>query len=851
MDQLVEGGIIGKNADARTKRRLETMFARQAAATPDSLAVLHRGRELSYSEIDLRANRLAHYLRTLGVGAETLVGVCLERSPDVVVVLLAILKAGGAYVPLDPGYPEQRLEFMLRDSAAPVLVTRASLASRLAYGGRVLDLDAEADAIAAQPGDTPATLGDADNLAYVIYTSGSTGQPKGVMLSHTASAFIDWAAASFTAAELSRVAATTSICFDPSVFEVFAPLCTGGTVVLKENILEPFAADERPTLLNGVPSAFAELARAKAIPDSVRIMNVGGETFKPRLVQDLYSVCRVEKIYNHYGPTEATTCTTVALIPSGWEEQTLPIGKPIAGARVHVLDPERNPVAAGQSGELYVAGETLARGYLNNPELTRQRFVPDPFGAAGGRMYRTGDEVRWSAAGELEFLGRIDGQVKLRGFRIEPGEIEAALLRLPEVSKAAVMIRPDQYGEPRLVAYVETAEEPALADVRRYLGAWLPEYMLPSLLVALPVFPLTPSGKIDRNALPVPAARQRTLEARTEYLTPVEEIIADTFQEVLGGATVGGDDNFFDLGGDSLLAVGVILRLETLLGQPISPGAMFHGPTPKLLAALRVAAGSSHLTALQPEGDRVPLFVLPDIFGRPLSYASVARHLAPHRPVYGLSPGPLEDAAIARPAVDTLTAAYLAEIRKLQPHGPYQISGYSSGGVPAFDLARALEAEGEEVLLIVVDSAINRGFPPLRTVGNWAYRSARVSIGKVGWKATIRSIYKSHHFWLRDPRTVGMKQVPDWVPRHDRELARALLQAEKDYEYQPFGGSTVLFRSLQPVPVNDFFNFDGLLGWRGLFAGPVREIEIDTDHFNLMREPFASEIAKHLETVLR
>ncbi len=832
--------------------RLETLFARQAGRTPDSLALLHRGRKLSYRDLDAAANRLAHHIGTLKLGAETLVGICLDRSPEMVVAILAVLKAGAAYVPLDRSYPRERLEFMLEDSAAPLLIAQNAFAAGLSYRGRVLDLEAETVAIGAQPNLAPDAAGTPADLAYVIYTSGSTGKPKGVMLNHSAAGLIAWAGSSFGAGELARVAATTSICFDPSILELFGPLCNGGAVILKENLLEPFAPDEQPTLLNGVPSAFAELARARSIPDSVRVVNIGGETFKPRLVQDIYNSCRVDRIYNHYGPTEATTCATVALLPRG-PLQTLPIGTPIAGALIHVLDSNRRPVPDGAEGELYIAGPTLARGYLNNPALTAERFVSDPFGTAGGRMYRTGDQVRRSATGELEFLGRIDGQLKLHGFRIEPGEIEAALLRLPEVRKAAVMIRNDQYGEARLVAYTESDAALKLSDVRRYLGTWLPEHMLPSLLVVVPAFPLTATGKVDRNALPEPGQKQEVGAAPDVYLPPVEEIIASTFQQVLGSGPVGENDNFFELGGDSLLAVGVILRLEVLLGQPIPPGALFHGSTPKLLAAMldrRAPGDSNHLTVLQPEGEQLPLFCLPDIFGRPLSYVSLARDLAPEVPVYGLSPGPLEDAIIAAPSVEVLTRAYIREIRKIQPRGPYRISGYSSGGIPAFDLARALEAEGEAVLLILLDSINSRRLPPLRDMAAWAYRHGREAVRRSNVRAVAKQIVQSRHIWLRHPRVVGAKQVPFWVPRNDKQVARSLLQAEKDYRFQPFGGSTVFVHCARRSAVHHFFNFDGMLGWRGLFTGAFTEIYIDSDHYHLMREPVAAQLAERLSREL-
>ncbi len=832
------------------KRRLDELFAEQVQRTPDAIALIHKGSTITYGQLDARANRLARRMQALGVGRETLVGVCLERSFELVIALLAVLKAGGAYVPLDPKYPADRLNFTLEDSAAPFLVTRSGLGGDLAYPGHRIDLDIEAAAIEAQPSTTLAPLGDADDLAYVIYTSGSTGQPKGVMLSHSAGAFFRWAGTTFTPAEMSRVAATTSVCFDPSVFELFAPLSMGAAAIIKENSLEPFTPDEQPTLLNGVPSAFAELARSRAIPDSVRIINIGGETFKPGLAQELYEASHATAIYNHYGPTEATTCTTVFLIAKGAPtDAALPIGKPIAGAILHVLDEDGQAVPAGEAGELYIAGQTVARGYLNRPELTAQKFVGDPNGLIQGSLYRTGDQVRWSAAGELEFLGRIDGQVKLHGFRIELGEIEAAMLRIPDVRKTAAVIGEDQHQEERLVAYVESEQELRLIDVRRFMGAWLPDYMLPSALVTLARFPLTPSGKVDRNALPGPDWSHRISSTETGYLPPVEEVIADTFQEVLGCGVVGRDDNFFELGGDSLLGVGVILKLELLLGQSIPPGSLFHGPTPKLLAAMleqREGGESGYITALQPDGDESPLFCLPDIFGRPLSYVSLARRMAPNQPVFGLSPGPLEKTMIQTLSLRVLTKAYMAEIRKIQPHGPYRITGYSSGGVAAFDLAAALKDEGEDVLLILLDSAIMRRVPPVAKMLDWARRHLQSSLNEAGAKATAQNILWTRRIWFKNPKVVRTREVPEWVPRNTVEFARSYMQAEKNYQFSPFSGSTILVQCTQRGPIQDFLNIDGLLGWEGLFTGPLTRIDADIDHFKLMREPFVGELAARL-----
>lgn len=476
--------------------RLEALFAAQARRTPEAVAVLHAGAALTYAGLDAQAEAIAHRLRRLGAGPGTLVGVHLRRTPQMVAALLGVLKAGAAYLPLDPSYPAERLDYMLADSGAAVLLADSDV-SRLTYDGVVLDLRAPADPPPAAPlrRDAPRDLAPED-LAYVLYTSGSTGRPKGVMLGHTAVNLVAWARSTFTAGELARVAATTSICFDPSVFELFAPLCTGGAVVLKANALKPFAPDERPTLLNCVPSVLAELCRMEAIPDSVRVINVGGEPLKAALAQEVYRRSRVAAVYNHYGPTEATTCATVALVAPDADADP-PIGRPIAGAQLHLLDERGRPARPGQIGELHIGGPGLALGYLRRPELTAERFWHSEW----GRLYRTGDLGRWSDDGQLEFFGRVDAQVKVRGVRVELGEIEAGLLRLAGVENAAVVARPDALGRNRLVAFLQAPPRPTLPQVRAALKAWLPEHMLPDQLVLLDALPLTLSGKVDRKAL--------------------------------------------------------------------------------------------------------------------------------------------------------------------------------------------------------------------------------------------------------------------------------------------------------------------------------------------------------------
>ena len=581
--------------------------------TPHAIALVFGHERWTYRELNRRANQLAHYLRTLGVGPETLVAVMMERSAELIFTLLGVLKAGGAYVPLDPAYPRERLRFMLEDTRAPVLLTQARLLDQVpaAHDARVVRVDADREEIVGGDEADPARTACAEHLAYVIYTSGSTGRPKGVAIEHhSAATFVRWAREVFDPAQLSGVLASTSVCFDLSVFEIFVPLSVGGKVILAANALElPSVAAEEVTLVNTVPSAMAELVRMEGVPVTVRTVNLAGEALQNSLVQRIYESCGVERVLNLYGPSEDTTYSTWALIEKG-SERVPPIGRPVANTRLYVLDGALGPVPVGVAGELYIGGGGLARGYLNRPELTAERFVPDPFGEEpGGRLYRTGDMVRYLAVGELEYLGRLDQQVKLRGFRIELGEIEAALCGLLEVREAVVVSCPREGAEQRLVGYIVTRPgfAPTTSELRRHLKEQLPEYMIPSAFVMVEEMPRTANGKVDRRALPEPERASAELESL--YLaprTPVEEELAGIWSRLLGLVRVGVNDNFFDLGGHSLLATQIVSRVRETFGLELPLRVLFESPTVAGLAArVELASSAAEVSAVPRETDGV------------------------------------------------------------------------------------------------------------------------------------------------------------------------------------------------------------------------------------------------------
>jgi amino acid adenylation domain-containing protein len=570
-------GLNDTRRDYPAGLRVHDLFAAQALRTPDAPAVSFRGDVVTYAELAARSGRLANRLRALGVGPETRVGVCLERTPELVVALLAVLRAGGAYVPLDPAYPRERLGWMQEDARVSLVLTSSALAGVLPAGTRTLALDAVRAEVDAEPADVPETGVLPENLSHVIFTSGSTGRPKGVMIRHSSVVvLLHWLRENVSDEERGASLFSTSINFDVSVAEVFGVLSWGGRLVLVENALELASVGEPVVHASMVPTAAAELLRTGGIPASVRTLNLGGEALPADLAQALYrQLPHVHKVGNLYGPTEDTTYSTYSVVQRGGSQVF--VGRPVANTRALVLDAQLEPVPLGVVGELYLAGDGLSRGYAGAPELTAERYLPDPHGEPGSRMYRVMDRVRWRPDGELEYFGRTDFQVKVRGFRIEPGEIETALRSAPGVRDAVVVVREDTPGNRRLVAYVAAAPgpRPSVADLRAWLRDAVPEHMVPSAFLVLEALPMTPNGKLDRRALPAPEGRPEGGEEYVAPRTPTEEALAAIWAELLEVGRVGANDNFFDLGGHSLLVVQLHARLKETIAPRLSVADLF------------------------------------------------------------------------------------------------------------------------------------------------------------------------------------------------------------------------------------------------------------------------------------
>jgi amino acid adenylation domain-containing protein len=725
---------------------IHELFEAQAARTPDAIAVVHEDARLTYGELNACANRLARHLRGMGITPDARVAICVERSIEMVVGLLAILKAGGAYVPLDPAYPIELLGYMLKDSAPVAVLTHAQSRARLpaAFGDAataipVIDLDADTEHWAARPDGNPDRTGiglTSRHLAYVIYTSGSTGKPKGVLVSHqnlVSSTF----ARTKTYRGFGRFLLLSPISFDSSVAGIFGTLTADGTLIIASRdamrdasrISGDISRFQVETLLC-VPYLYAYLLEnfdSGGDYGSLSKVIVAGQSCPPDLIRKSLQKKPNTLIFNEYGPTETTVWASVwhADSASVGGYTRIPIGRPIANTRIYILDQHREPVPTGVAGEIYIGGAGVALGYLNRPELTAEQFLADPFARVpGARMYKSGDLGRYLADGNIEFLGRNDFQVKVRGFRIEPGEIETRLCEHPAVRQAIVVAREDGPGDKQLAAYytVVADAEPASAEaLRRHLAATLPDYMVPAVYVRLETMPLTPNGKLDRGSL-ARLPRQRPAAAgRHIAATPLEAELADLWQRLLHCETVGLDEDFFELGGDSLLATNMLLEIEQMTGIDLPEAVLFEAATIRALARFltkSVVIEEKPTVALQTGGRAPPFFFFHGAILEGGFYARrLARLLGPEQPFAVVAPTKAPKRGLL-PTIETMAAQQLPAILEAAPHGPLRLGGYSNGGLIAFALARQLSALGREVELVVM---IDPPYFDIHPLHRWLY----------------------------------------------------------------------------------------------------------------------------------
>jgi amino acid adenylation domain-containing protein len=836
------------------------LFEQQVARTPNAIAVVFQDCQLTYRELNTQANQIAHHLRGLGVTTETLVGICVDRSLDLLVGLLGILKAGGAYIPLDPAYPAERLAFMLADSQVPILVTQQSLAAQLANLGGDNDrmmvcIDRDRATIATQSSENLSDNIAGDNLAYIIYTSGSTGKPKGVQISHQSlSNLLTSMQTSLQVTPAETFLALTTISFDIAALELYLPLITGAKLVL---VSRDLAADGNQllaeikrsgaTIVQATPATWQMLIGSGLLDRSHLFKQIlsGGEALPCRLSQQLASVA--DRVWNVYGPTETTIWSTAYRIehrPDRSQTTVEPIGTAIANTELYVLDDRLQLVPTGAFGELHIGGIGLARGYLNRPELTAEKFIPHPFtNLPGARLYKTGDWVRVLPDGNLEYAERIDQQVKIRGFRIELGEIETALYQHPQVRETVVIAREDEPGNKRLVAYFVTrdATTPTTSELRHYLQQTLPDYMIPAVFVQLPALPLTPNCKIDRRALPAPPQTKVDLDDR--FVSARDELelqLTKIWEQLLQIQPIGMMDNFFDLGGNSLLAMSLFAQIETLWQINLPLSAIFQAPTIAELAAVirdRTALSDWYsLVPIHPKGTYPTLFMV-----HWLNYRSFYQHLGFDRTIYGLHYGIANASSHIPdlPKIEDLATHYIREMREFQPQGPYFLMGHSSGGTIAYEMAQQLTEQGQSVaLLALFDTNLeenNRQVMPLS--------QKLVNLRRIGLLELTNRVRQGLHLKLHAIRTQSNP-----IGLTDRDLFvedPRILAAIENYVPRPYSGRVVLFKAIDPW-ISVSYNVvepDAVLQ---KYVSELSVHEISGDHHTILQEPNVTRITKTL-----
>ncbi len=850
-------------------RCIHTLISAQVAKTPEAPAVRFGDVSLSYGELEQRSNQLAHWLVKLGIKPDDLVGLCLPRSVDLIVGLLGILKAGGAYVPIDPTYPVDRIAYLIEDSCPQIIITTEQLRSRLGHWGNAICFDdlAQLSEFSVEPVATQVTP---QHLAYMIYTSGSTGKPKGVKIEHRSVVNHSWAVAN--AFELDcgdRILQSASISFDIAGEQIYPALLRGAEVVIRpDDLLESFDRftrfiDSQAITVMILPTVFwhewvAELiAFNQQVPPSLRLISVGTEkVLSTRLNQwQTVSAGRVT-FFQGYGPTEATiTCTLYKHDGHSFRTNELPpIGRPLSNTEIYILDPQLEPVPIGMVGELYVGGDGLARGYHQRPDLTAQQFIAHPFrDRDNARLYKTGDLARFQPDGQIVYCDRADHQIKLHGFRIELGEIEAALHECQGVKQSVVIVR-EAAGTRSLIAYVVPQPEQALTatHLQALLKQTLPSYMLPASIVLMSALPLTLNGKVDRQALPNPIVGQNEMAAIAPR-DALERQLAQLWETVLGIQPTSITDDFFALGGHSLAAVCLADRIQTTFQQNLPLAVIFQAPTIEQFAAVlrqEKPLPSSALVALQPNGSQTPLFLFQGIN----LYRSLAVHLAPDRPVYGLSIEMMDNNGMSLTSIKSLAAHYIQEIRTVQPIGPYCLGGVSLGGLVALEVAQQLQANHQAIaLLALFDTPAPNAFSlkplPKRIIGHTN------NLLKVGPNYVLRKLaaklHQVNYKLLKLANRTSSKTMQYKFVREIYEEMRAT------YHPQVYSGRIALFLAMDRSDIQDsvfdsaLVNIDPQFGWGNLAQGQLDIYEVPGDHLGILKEPQVKLLAQVLKRLLQ
>ncbi|NJK56422.1 MAG: amino acid adenylation domain-containing protein [Pleurocapsa sp. SU_5_0] len=883
---------------------IHQLFERQVSKTPDAVAVVFEEQQLTYQELNQRANALAHYLQEIGVKAEVLVGICVERSLEMVIGILAILKAGGAYVPLDPSYPIERIGYILEDAQIDILLTQQNLNLNQLLNQfpqpqkptQVLNVDQLLLEIAPDSTHNLAETAAPNNLAYVIYTSGSTGKPKGVEIPHRA--LVNFAQAAVQEYEITQsdhILQFASISFDASVEEIYPCLIAGGTLVLRSeemgyspSLLLEKSCDYGITVLD-LPTAFWHLLTAELannlqlqLPPSIRLVIIGGEAVNPKQVTIWNRLVGTScQLINTYGPTETTVVATSYKIPHQLDNvSTIPIGRPLPNLQTYILDKNLQPVPVGVPGEIYIGGAGLARGYLNRPELTKEKFVTNPFaqGHSSKLLYKTGDLARYQAEGKIEYLGRIDNQVKIRGFRIELGEIEATIALHQNIQQTVVIAKENSPGDKRLVGYIVTYPEQTVTkeEIRGFLKQKLPHYMIPSTFIFIEAFPLTPNSKVDLKALPQIDFVNQT--ATENYVAPSSELeikLTSVWEKVLEIKPIGIKDDFLELGGNSLLAITLMSEIEQTLQQKMPLNAISSLTTVEQMAScfaqgqpaiqdlsttpdginsadyqtlLTIMAGrkgarprpNSLMVAMQNKGSKPPFFLCANAYEEA---AGLVSYLGEEQPFYLMESGYFTLKCTGR-QIKALATHHLEDILAVQPQAPYFLAGYSTGGLIAWEIAQQLRAMGKEVALLAI----------LDTDGPQSiyeyYQSLSYTLQtQLNKLANLQMIDKLKYLGGKiGTKAKGFSEQPT------SDLP-TFKQHSNPYIVQPYPGTVSLFLSAEAEPASFFshkikFMLFPRAGWYQEIAPQLKIEQVSGDHLSMLEEPNVQILATKLKQYL-
>ncbi|MGF1540613.1 MAG: amino acid adenylation domain-containing protein [Pleurocapsa sp.] len=854
---------------------IHQLFEAQVEKTPDAVAVVFKEQQLTYRELNNRANQLAHHLQTLGVKPEVLVGICVNRSLEMMIGLLAILKAGGAYIPLDPTYPSERLAYMLADSQLPILLTQNQLLDKLPeHEAQTICLDQDWQNFANYSPNNPNSTVKTDNLAYIIYTSGSTGKPKGTMIIHSGMVnYLSWCTKAYNVADGEGSTVNSSIGFDATITSVFSPLLVGRKVVLLpeedeiEELKKALCSGTKFSLVKITPAHLEILSHLLANEQAniqTQAFIIGGEALSEKVTSFWQQKAPSTKLINEYGPTETVVgCCIYEVDKQNFPSGNIPIGRPIANTELYILDKHLQPVPIGVLGELYIGGAGVARGYLNHPELTQEKFITNPFNKS--KLYKTGDLARYLRDGNIEYLGRIDHQVKIRGFRIELGEIEALIAQYPNVTSTTVIAREDKSGDKKLVAYIvpEKSKDFNSNQLHQFLHKKLPHYMVPSAFVQLDTLPLTPNGKVDRKALPAPDSSE--IYVSDDFVAPrnnLELQLVKIWEDILNVRPIGIKDNFFNLGGHSLLVVRLMAQIQQHFGINLPLATILQNPTIEQIANTLCqqhnSLVNSALVAINQNGSNIPLFCVPGVGGNGLYFYNLARYLSSEQPCYTFQAQGLDGKSTPYTRIEDMAAHYIQAMQTLQPQGPYILAGYSFGSNVAFEMSQQLQKQGHEVALL----AVLDNFAPIESNRpkdfNLDEKTRLRHIVRVMERLSGKNLEVDYEVWqqlnseeqlnhlgkqlteITSDRLCGLIQVFD-----------ANVQAGINYRPQVIAPTPIaLFQASEEDTEDTFIPSDASWGWNQVASNLLEIHTVPGNHHTMLSQPHVQVLAQKLKACI-